>query len=122
LNSHSGLFFSLFIRTRIKNENKLVEKPKKKTITKSIIVIVIVILWVFFGYGVIAYLFPEQFPRGSFWDWIADFQGLGIYDVCVNWVGSERGGECLSWKTDQRLENCPKIVIDKLEKEYCILE
>jgi len=91
-------------------------------ITKSVTIIVLAIFFGAFVLGLISYILPDQFPTGFFLDWIDDLQGLGTYDVCVNWVGQERGGECLSWKADQRLENCPKIVIDKLEKEYCILE
>jgi len=68
-------------------------------------------------------LFPDAIPKaGILPEMIADLQGLKHYNVCVNWIGPEKGGECMSWKSDQRLENCPKIVIDKFEKEYCILE
>jgi len=101
----------------------LVEESKKNT-KKSWIgpVVGLVFVGLIISLAVILNLFPEEYPKGFVEDWIADLQDLKTYDVCVNWVGTEKGGECFSWKSDQRLENCPKIVIDKLGKEFCILE
>ena len=98
------------------------EKPKKKNKDSPNSTIITVILSGVIGFSVLILIFPDQFPEGGVGDLIVDLLGLDIYDVCVNWIGPEQGGECVSWKADQRLENCPKIVIDKLEQEYCILD
>jgi len=101
---------------------KLVDEPKKKNEWSRGSTIIIVIVWGVIGFGVITQIFSDQFPDGWVNDLVDDLRGLGTYDVCVNWIDSEKGGECLSWKADQRLESCPKIVIDKLDQEYCILD
>ena len=97
---------------------------KKEKIKNWLITIFLIAFFVLiFGTEIFAGLFPDAIPSGGFLTaLIADLQGLNHYDVCVNWIGPENGGECMSWKSDQRLENCPKIVIDKFEKEFCILE
>ena len=74
---------------------------------------------IFIGTGIAL----EQYPLGAQIESIENMiDDRPTLDVCVEWEGPFRGGECFRWFSDQKLSYCPNLVNDYRWREFCLME
>ena len=87
-------------------------------IMKKILVGALVI-GIFIGTGITL----EKFPLGAQIESVENsMDDRPTLNVCVDWEGSFRGGQCNSWYHDQKISYCPNLVNDYNWREFCLME